>query len=60
MGNERKNIEDEEYWNLFDQQEVTLIDDEDDEPEGIEEVVDGQQLKLRTIVRSNFNATHLD
>ena len=41
-----------EYWNLFDLQEISLIDDEDDEPEGMEEVVDEQQSKLKTIVRS--------
>ena len=41
-----------EYWNLFDLQEIPLIDDEDDEPEGMEEVVDEQQSKLKTIVRS--------
>lgn len=54
-------IGDKEYWNLFDLQEIPLIDDEDDEPEGMEAIVDEQQSKLKTIVRSVFrvNITHI-
>ena len=51
-------IGDREYWNLFDLQEISLIDDEDDEPEGMEAVVDEQQSKLKAIVRS-FESMHL-
>ena len=39
-------VDDNEYWKLFDQEEISLIDNEDDEPEGIEEVIEEQQLKL--------------
>jgi hypothetical protein len=46
----------EEYWKLFDQQEIHLIDDEDNEPEWIEEVVDEQQSRLKTIVRPKLHA----
>ena len=39
-------VDDDEYWKLFDQEEISLIDNEDDKPEGIEEVIEEQQLKL--------------
>ena len=45
-------VDDDGYWKLFDQEEISLIDNEDDKPEGIEEVIEEQQLKLKTIVRS--------
>ena len=63
-GKESRNVEDvlvddsEEYWKLFDQQEIRLIDDEDNEPEGIEEVADEQQSRLKTIVRPSFELLH--
>ena len=39
-------VDDDEYWKLFDQEEISLIDNEDDEPERIGEVIEEQQLKL--------------
>ena len=39
-------IEDREYWDLFNLQEVSLIDEKYDEPEGIKAVADEQQSKL--------------
>lgn len=48
------NVEDEEYWNMFNLQEIPLIDDEDDEPEGMDAVADEQQSKLKMIMRSIF------
>ena len=50
----KNDIGDREYWDLFDLQEVSLIDNEDDEPEGMQSVADEQQSKLKTIVRSVF------
>jgi hypothetical protein len=42
-----------EYWDLFDLEEVPLVEKDDDEPEGIDDEARDQFVKLKTIVSSN-------
>jgi hypothetical protein len=42
-----------EYWDLFDLEEVPLVEKDDDEPEGIDDEARDQFVKLKTIVSTS-------
>jgi hypothetical protein len=44
------NTQDSDYWNTYDREELPLVDDDDDEPEGLADQLQDQFTKLKTIV----------
>ncbi len=44
------NTHDSDYWNTYDREELPLIDDGEDEPEGLADQLQDQFRKLKTIV----------
>jgi hypothetical protein len=43
-------MQDHNYWNVYDREELPLVDDNDDEPEGLADQLEDQFTKLKTIV----------